>query len=88
LIQGAEDMTVFEPVPPYTYRRTFCRICGTALGEIGAASETFPVAANCFDSDLAVRNRFHEFVCEKPSWSTICDGAEQFDRHPRIGGGQ
>ncbi|MBY0565312.1 MAG: GFA family protein [Hyphomonadaceae bacterium] len=86
LTQGADDIAVFEPIPPYTYRRSFCRKCGTALGEIGAESETFPIAANCFDDDLAVRNRFHEFVSEKPSWSVICDDAEQFEKHPKLGG--
>jgi hypothetical protein len=29
-----------------------------------------------------LKNSFHEFVSEKPSWYEICDEAKQFAGHP------
>ncbi len=81
-ISGKDCVQVFEPIPPYKYRRCFCRICGTALGEILSENDSFPISANALDSEFNVKNRFHEFVTEKPSWYVIGDDAEQFDGHP------
>lgn len=81
-IQGREFVSRFEPDPPFTYARCFCRKCGTALGEIDSPQDSFPVAASCLDDDPIVRNRFHEFVSNKPAWYEICDGAKQFPEHP------
>lgn len=81
-IAGQDAVVRYEPVAPYTYARCFCRICGTALGEILSESDTFPIAANALDDDPGVRNRFHEFVREKPDWYAICDDARQFEGHP------
>ena len=82
LLAGAASISTYEPVSPYQYKRCFCTHCGTALGEVTSASESFPVAANCFDDALNMTNRFHEFVDEKPSWYSICDDAKQFAAHP------
>ena len=81
-IEGQEFVATFKAAPPYTYDRTFCRVCGTALGEIGSDMKTFPIAANCLDADPIVRTKFHEFVGEKPAWYDICDDAKQFDQYP------
>ena len=81
-IEGQEHVEVFEATAPYSYSRCFCRKCGTALGEINSPADSFPIAANCLDGDPQVRNRFHEFVGEKPAWYEICDGAKQFEGHP------
>lgn len=81
-LEGREFVSRYEPEPPYRYERCFCRKCGTSLGEIESTEETFPIAAHCLDGDLAVRNKFHEFVAEKPAWYEICDGAKQFEHHP------
>jgi hypothetical protein len=80
-LAGKEHMTVFPPTPPFRYTRCFCARCGTSLGEPGMG-ESFPVNAQCFDDALGVRNRFHEFVADKPDWYEICDGAKQFPGHP------
>ena len=82
LITGADLIARFEPEPPYKYARSFCRRCGSALGEIGSTAESFPVAANLFDESLDMRPRFHEFVAEKPDWYEISDTARQFAGHP------
>ena len=82
LVAGEAAIATFEPVPPYQYRRSFCRHCGTALGEITSTSESFPVSANCFDDALPLSNRFHEFVQDKPDWLCIGDDAPQFAAHP------
>jgi hypothetical protein len=81
-IQGAEAITRLDPEPPFAYARTFCRVCGTSLGELGSEQNSFPIAAHCLDDDPRVRNRFHEFVSEKPAWYEISDGAKQFPHHP------
>jgi len=81
-IAGEDAVVRFVPDPPYTYTRAFCGMCGTALGEIGSDADSFPIAADTLDTDPGVRVRFHEFVAEKPAWSTICDDAKQFAGHP------
>lgn len=81
-LAGKEQVATFVPDAPYKYARCFCRICGTALGEILSEDATFPIAANTLDDDPIVRNRFHEFVAEKPAGSVIGDDAKQFDGRP------
>ena len=82
LTAGTDAITTFKPEPPYQYSRCFCKHCGTALGEITSAGDSFPVAANCFDDELPLANQFHEFVQEKPDWLHIGDDAKQFSGHP------
>ncbi len=81
-LQGREYVSTLRVTEPYKYDRSFCARCGTALGEVGSTSGRFPVPANCLDTDLPIRPRFHEFVAEKPSWYAICDDAPQFALHP------
>jgi hypothetical protein len=78
-VQGREFISRYESG---IYTRCFCQKCGTALGEIESQEHSFPIAANCFDDDPIVRNRFHEFVSGKPAWYKICDDAKQFPEHP------
>ena len=82
LLAGTGSITRYAPEPPYTYTRSFCARCGTALGELGSDADTYPIAADTLDGDPGVRVKFHEFVAEKPAWVTICDKAKQFERHP------
>lgn len=81
-LQGKENVAHYQPTAPYKYGRCFCKVCGTSLGEILSEDDSFPIAANVFDTDLGLQNQFHEFVSEKPSWSFICDGAPQSQGHP------
>ena len=81
-IQGQDFVTYYEPEAPFKYKRTFCKKCGTALGEVGSEQDAFPVAANCLDDDPVARNAFHEFVVNKPAWYEICDEVKQFQEHP------
>ena len=81
-VQGKEQVATYQPAHPYKYGRCFCKICGTSLGEILSEEDSFPIAANAIDSKLAVKNSFHEFVGEKPSWYEICDDAKQSEGHP------
>jgi hypothetical protein len=67
-VQGKEQVEVFQPQPPYKYERSFCKLCGTSLGEILSDLDSFPIAANALDSGLDVKNSHHEFVDEKPTW--------------------
>lgn len=81
-IQGQDQVALYQPEPPYKYGRCFCKVCGTSLGEILSDEDSFPIAANALDSEFALKNQFHEFVNEKPSWYEICDGAKQSKGHP------
>ena len=66
-----------HPDTPFKHVRCFCRSCGAALGEILSEENSFPLVAHCLDDDPIVRNRFHEFVADKPAWYAICDDAKQ-----------
>ncbi|WP_018277336.1 GFA family protein [Teredinibacter turnerae] len=79
---GIDNISTFKAVPPYKYNRCFCLVCGTALGEVLSGLESFPINANCIDSEIGLENKFHEFVSEKPSWFQIGDNAKQFNEHP------
>ena len=85
LDSGEADIAFYRPEEGYSFTRSFCARCGTALGELGGESDSFPIPANCFDDPLDMSVRFHEFVAEKPDWLPICDSAKQFDRHPTKG---
>lgn len=80
--QGKEQVALYQPEAPYKYGRCFCRICGTSLGEILSDAESFPIAANAIDTDLGLKNQFHEFVSDKPGWCDISDEAAQSKDHP------
>jgi len=60
----------------------FYQICGTSLGEILSEEATFPIAAQALDTDIGLKNEFHEFTSEKPDWSAICDDAPQSEGRP------
>ncbi|MDO6526586.1 GFA family protein [Motilimonas sp. 1_MG-2023] len=79
---GKSKITTFKAEPPYQYDRCFCSVCGTSLGEILSKMESFPINANCIDSELDLEVKFHEFVSEKPNWLAIGDKAKQFIEHP------
>lgn len=81
-LQGKQHVALYQPESPYKYGRCFCKICGTSLGEILSEENSFPIAVNTLDSELGLKNQFHEFVSEKPSWYEICDGAPQSKGHP------
>ncbi len=81
LLDGSDSIAEYETAD-FKYTRCFCKMCGTALGEITSSDPSFPLAANCLDDPVAARNRFHEFVASKPDWYEICDAARQFPGHP------
>jgi len=81
-VQGRKNVQIYTPDEPYTYGRCFCKTCGTSLGEILSDEDSFPIAANALDDEIGIRNSFHEFVAEKPSWCEIGDDAKQFQGHP------
>ncbi len=81
-VQGKEQVALYRPGPPYKYGRCFCKVCGSSLGEILSDEDSFPIAANALDTEIGLRNQFHEFASERPSWSEICDDAPQSEGHP------
>lgn len=81
-VQGKDHVALYQPDPPHSYGRCFCKVCGTSLGEILSQDESFPIAANALDAPFGAKNSFHEFVAEKPDWYEICDDAPQSEGHP------
>ena len=81
-ITGRDRVARLEPEAPFKYVRTYCRDCGSALGEVGTDAESFPLSAHLLDDDPGVRIRFHEFTADKPDWHVIGDEAPQFAQHP------
>ncbi|MCB9587807.1 MAG: GFA family protein [Polyangiaceae bacterium] len=86
-VSGEASVEVYAPEAPYRYTRSFCRRCGTALGELIGDAETFPVNVNCLENPPALSNAFHEFVADKPGWYEIADAAPQFPGHPELADG-
>ena len=86
-VKGREHVTRYEPEPPHTLVRCFCRVCGSYLGEPDTSPVGFPVAATALDDDPGVRPILHEFVAEKPSWYEILDGLPQHAGPPPGFGG-
>nr|WP_229801239.1 GFA family protein [Tateyamaria omphalii] len=68
LISGEAKIETVRPEPPFTYHRSFCRKCGTSLGEPLSPDASFPINAQCLDDDPVVRNSFHEHESDQPAW--------------------
>lgn len=68
MITGADTIETIQPRPPHTYTRSFCRHCGTALGEPLSPDATFPINAHCLDDHPGVEHSFDEFTQDRPVW--------------------
>ena len=82
LLGGADDIETVEPEAPYTYRRSFCRSCGTSLGEPLSPDDSFPINAQCLDDDPGLRPTFQEFVADRPAWAKEVGEAPEFAGNP------
>ena len=71
---GADSIETVAPVAPFTYHRSFCRCCGTSLGEPLSPDVSFPINAQCLDDDPGVRNTFHEHEADRPAWAEVVAG--------------
>jgi len=83
-LQGRELVERYEPKPPFTLVRCFCRRCGTYLGEPDTSPKSFPVSAHTLDDDPGIRPILHEHVDGKPEWYDIADGIPQFPGSPPV----
>ncbi|MEO1564376.1 MAG: GFA family protein [Pseudomonadota bacterium] len=68
LIEGEAQIETIAPRAPYTYTRSFCRSCGTALGEPLSPDTSFAINAHCLDDDPGIAHSFHEFKEDGPIW--------------------
>ena len=73
LLEGEGHIETIQPRAPYTYTRSFCRSCGTALGEPLSPDASFPINAQCLDSDPGIAHSFHEFTENRPVWDAPLD---------------
>lgn len=78
LLQGEADITRLQPDAPWTHRRAFCRVCGSALGEMQSGA-IYVVAASALDDDPGIRPTAHLNISAKPAWYEINDGLKTFD---------
>ncbi|QFT61168.1 Glutathione-dependent formaldehyde-activating enzyme (plasmid) [Sulfitobacter sp. THAF37] len=69
LTQGRETLETLAPPPGSGYVRSFCRICGTSLGEPLSPESAFPINAQCLDDDPGLRISYHEFEADAPAWA-------------------
>ena len=51
----------------FQHVRSFCGTCGSALGELLGAHDTFPVAATALDDDPGVRPVIHVHAASRPA---------------------
>lgn len=82
-VSGKEFVSEYVPEEPFKYRRCFCKLCGSSLGEVLSTEAKFPVAANSLDSDPELKVWFHEHVAAKPSWQLVHADAKHFDGDPQ-----
>ena len=78
LTSERDVVNIYKAELPYLYTRCFCSKCGMPFGELTSDNDTFPVAANGFDVELNLGNRFHEFVKEKPHGYKTGDETKKF----------
>ena len=69
LTRGRDMIETITPPPGSTYMRSFCKGCGTSLGEPLSPDEAFPINAQCLDSDPGLRISYHEFTSDAPAWA-------------------
>ncbi|WP_395443194.1 hypothetical protein [Caulobacter sp. UC70_42] len=60
-------MTRYRPKPPFRFTRSFCKRCGTSLGDPDSG-RILAIAASCLDDDPGVRPSFDEFLPDRPPW--------------------
>lgn len=81
LTSGEEDIETVVLQPPYKYIRSFCRRCGTSLGEPLSPEASFPINAQCLDDDPVIRNTFFEFVSDLPAWLDLAPTEQEIVDH-------
>lgn len=66
-LAGRELLTRYHPKPPHRFIRSFCKRCGTSLGD-PESGRILAIAAACLDGDPGVRPIFHEYAPDAPPW--------------------
>lgn len=69
LTRGKEMLETIAPPAGSTYMRSFCKACGTSLGEPLSPDDAFPINAQCLDDDPGLRVSYHEFTSDAPAWA-------------------
>jgi Uncharacterized conserved protein len=69
LTRGLDMIETIAPPPGSSYMRSFCKGCGTSLGEPLSPDEAFPINAQCLDGDPGLRISYHEFTSDAPAWA-------------------
>ncbi len=76
LLGGADAVERYLPAAPWKHVRSFCRTCGSPLGDPLAEDEVFPIAASALDDDPGVRPVLHQNLASKPAWYEVTDGVK------------
>lgn len=78
-VSGAENIVRYAPEDPWKYSRSFCKNCGSSLGELATDEGIYVVAVSALDSDPEILPSAHLHVASKPPWFDIRDDLTQFD---------
>ncbi len=77
---GEENIVRYTPEDPWKYFRSFCRKCGSSLGELSTDEGIYVVAVSALDNDPGIKPTAHLHVASKPPWLDIRDNLTQFDK--------
>lgn len=66
-LAGRELLARYRPRPPFRLTRSFCRRCGTSLGD-PESGRILAIAAACLEEGVRASVSFEEYVADKPPW--------------------
>jgi len=66
-LAGQDLLVRYRPRPPFRFTRSFCKRCGTSLGD-PESGRILAIAANCLDDDPGAPQSFEEYVPDTPPW--------------------
>ena len=87
-VRGESLVTVYEaPLlrEPPSYRRAFCRVCGSPLPVALEGTNFVVLQAGVLDDNPETRPFCHIFVSQSASWHTITDTMPQFEERSPAG---
>lgn len=70
-LAGQALLTRYRPKPPFRFVRTFCKRCGTSLGDPDSG-RILAIAAAALDDDPGVAPSFDEYLPDRPRWAMRC----------------
>lgn len=76
---GQENIVRHKPEEPWNYSPSFCKKCGSSLGELATDEGIYVVAVSALDNDPGIKPTAHLHTASKPPWFDIRDNQKQLD---------